>query len=201
MDKKFKILKASPFSFTQEQIIVGSLLGKGRIINSYFEFYHPNQDFFQWKCSQFKGYINVTRNTAKTINHQQLSKFSKLFYDNHKKIITQIDKWMTPLALAIWVSDDGKLKVDNMRIGSIQFSEQENYKLRDLLKQCFNLNSKIMGYKMKQKEYFQIVLNKENTNKLSKIVYPYIHSSMKYMLPESSETTCQMSKAPLSMKI
>ncbi len=131
---------------------------------------------------------------ATTIVHQQLNKFGSIFYDNHKKQIpNNLDMWMTPLALATWIMDDGNLNAGvNMRIASMGFSQEENIQLRDLLKRVFDLNSKVMEFKYKEKLYYQITLNKKNTQKLSDIIRPHIIESMLYkIMPKSSETTCQ----------
>ena len=77
-----------------------------------------------------------------------------------------------------------------MRISSMNFTEQENYKLQDYLKRCFDLRSKVMGYKYKGVQYWMLTLNKENTQKLSDIIRPYVVDCMKYkLMPESSTTT------------
>jgi hypothetical protein len=79
------------------------------------------------------------------ISSNPFNMFADMFYDESriKHIPDNLDIYLTPLALAVWVQDDGNLNAGvNMRIASMGFSEHEKYKLRDYLRICFNLTSK-----------------------------------------------------------
>jgi Mor family transcriptional regulator len=212
--KKYEILRKTPINSIQKQFIVGTLLGDGCLYkdskkgNYKLSFGHckAQSQYFHWKIAMMDPFINSFReNTDKrgnsimlqtaTICHQDLNYMADMFYDSSrvKHIPKNLDMYLTPLSLAVWYQDDGNLKAGvNARIATMSFTEEENYMLRDYLKSCFNLKSKVMTYKYKGKQYWQISLNKENTQKLSDIIRPYVTECMQYkIMPQSSTTTCQ----------
>ena len=211
--RKYDILREIPLNSIHKQIIVGTVLGDGCLhrdtnkSNFKLSFSHceAQAQYFHWKMLMMDPFINtfskqidkrensVMLQTC-TITHKEINQFANMFYDKNriKHIPDNLDMYLTPLALAIWIMDDGNLNQGcNMRIASMSFTEQENYKLRDYLKRCFDLNSKVMGFKYKCKQYWQICLNKENTQKLSNIIRPHVVDCMKYkIMPEPSTTSC-----------
>lgn len=202
--RKYDILRETPLNSVQKQFLVGTLLGDGCLYkdtsksNFKLSFGHceEQEQYFHWKIAMMDPFINgfhksidkrgnsVMFQTA-SITHKDFNMFANMFYDKNriKHVPDKLDMYLTPLALAVWVMDDGNLKSGiNMRIASMGFTEEENYKLRSYLKSCFNLNSKVMEFRYKSKLYHQVVLNKENTKKLSDIVREYIVDCMKYKL-------------------
>jgi len=215
--RRYNHLRAIPINYVQKQILVGMLLGDGCLYrdgkNSLYKlsFGHckKQKQYFHWKISMLDPFVNAWRENidkrknsimlqTATICHQGLNSFADMFYDNQriKHIPDNLDIYMTPLALAVWICDDGNLNSGiNMRIATMGFTYEENIKLQNLLKRCFDLRSKVMGFKFKEKEYFQLTLNKKNTQKLSDIIRPHVIDSMKYkIMPESSETNMLNSK-------
>jgi predicted DNA-binding protein YlxM (UPF0122 family) len=209
--KKYDILRETPINSVQKQFIVGTLLGDGCLYKdspkSNFKLSigqcEAQEQYFHWKVAMmdpfingFNRLVNKRKNSimlqTRTITHKDFNIFADMFYTNDRvKIIPDnLDIYLTPLALAVWVMDDGNLKSGvNMRIATMSFTESDNYKLQSYLKKCFDLNSKVMGFKMKDKQYFQITLNKENTQKLSNIIREYVVDCMKYkLMPEPSTT-------------
>lgn len=209
--RKYDILRASPINSIQKQILVGTLLGDGCLykdsINGAYKlsFGHceAQEQYFHWKIAMMDPFINTYRKSVDkrgnsimlqtaTICHQDFNMFADMFYYENriKHVPDKLDIYLTPLALAVWIQDDGNLKSNvNMRIASMSFTKEDNDKLVCYLKSCFDLNAKVMGYKYKSKQYWQITLNKQNTQKLSDIVRPYIVDCMKYkIIPESSTT-------------
>ena len=214
LGRKYDILRQTPINSIQKQFIVGTLLGDGCLYkdgaksNYKLSFGHceAQELYFHWKIAMMDPFINTFRKNVdkrgnsimlqtSTICHKDFNVFANMFYDESriKHIPKNLDIYLTPLALAVWYQDDGNLKSGvNARIATMSFNEEENYMLRDYLKSCFDLNSKVMGYKYKGKQYHQITLNKENTQKMSNIIRPYTHDCMKYkIMSESSTTTCQ----------
>lgn len=214
--KKYNILRETPINAVQKQFLVGKLLGDGCLYNEgggkyKLSFSHciQQKEYFHWNIMMMDPFINNFRKNVDkrgnsimlqtcTICHQDFKYFADMFYDSNRiKHIPKkgLDLFLTPLALAVWIQDDGTLNAGcNMRISTQGFTEEEQYLLRDLLRQCFNIRSKVMGYRMKGKEYHQLTLNKENTQKLSDIIRPFIVESMMYKimpLIPSSTTLCQ----------
>ncbi len=85
---------------------------------------------------------------------------------------------MSPLALAIWVMDDGSLRnrysPDNKRlsitIDSNSFSLRENQFLVKVLKHKFNLDATIQS----TRNYYRLSFNKTNSIKLLELIGPYV---------------------------
>lgn len=217
ISRKYDIIRETPINSVQKQILVGTLLGDGCLYrdsnksNYKLSFGHckKQEQYFHWKMIMMDPFINTFRESidkrensimlqTTTICHKDFNQFANMFYDESriKHVPDKLDLYLTPLALAVWVQDDGNLKSGvNMRIASMGFTEKENYKLRDYLKSCFDLNSKVMGFKYKGKQYYQLTLNKENTQKLSDIIRPHIVECMRYkIMSESSTTACQTSE-------
>jgi Mor family transcriptional regulator len=213
-NRKYDILRQTPINNIQKQILVGTLLGDGCLYrdskksNFKLSFSHckKQEQYFHWKIAMFDPFINTFRQNidkrgnsimlqTATICHKDLNIFANMFYDESriKHVPDNLDIYMTPLALAVWIMDDGNLKCNvNYRIFSMSFTEEENYKLRDLLKRCFNINSKVMCYTRNNKKYWLININKENSQKLSDIIRPYVVECMKYkLMPGPSTTECQ----------
>jgi len=215
--RKYDLLRTVPINMKQKQIIVGHILGDGCIYrdgpNSMYKIgvghKEAHKQYFHWKIAMFDPFINTWRRNvdkrknsvmlnATTICHPEIKQFANMFYlPNRIKIVpNNLDIFMTPLALAVWIMDDGNLKNKvNMRICTMQFSYDDHLELQSLLKRCFDIRSKIMEFKYKGKKYNQLVLNKRNTQILSDVIRPYVVDCMKYkLMPESSTTKCQASK-------
>ncbi len=214
--KKYEILRQHPINTIQKQLIVGSLLGDGCLYkdskNSNFKLSlsqcKAQEQYFHHKVALMDPFINGFRENvdkrgnsimlaATTICHQDFNMFGNMFYDkNRKKFVPDnLDIYLTPLALAIWVQDDGSLNAGvNMRIASMGFDKKDNEKLQRYLKTCFDLNAKVMEYRYKNKLYYQLTFNKVETQKLSDIIRPHVVPKMLYkIMPESSTTTRQTS--------
>lgn len=202
--KKYNRLRNISISSKQKQIIIGHLLGDGCIYrdgpNSMYKIEisqkEGHEQYFHWKINMFSPFVNNWRRNydkrgnsvmlhATTICHQEIKEFADMFYlANREKIVPKkIDIFMTPLALAIWIMDDGSLNAGvNMRIATMQFSHESHIELQNLLERCFNVKSKIMKFKYKDKIYNQLTLNKKNTQILSDIISPYVIDCMMYKI-------------------
>lgn len=214
--KKYEILRTTPLNFIQKQVIVGHLLGDGCAYrdgpNSQYKISISHQikheQYFHWKIAMLDPFVNNWRKSidkrgnsemlhATSICHPGLKQFAEMFYDDQriKHVPDGLEIYMTPLTLAVWVMDDGNLNAGvNLRLATHSFTQDENIKLRDLLRSVYGIRSKVMEFKYKGKLYYQITINKENTQKLSDIVRPYFVDCMRYkLMPESSEIICRTS--------
>lgn len=210
--RKYDILRATPLNSIQRQVLVGHLLGDGHVYSDTEKGHNKisisqckkQEQYFHWKVAMFDPFVNTYRENvgkdgniqlnATSICHQDVDYFRNIFYtkDRIKIVPKNLDMFLTPLALAVWIQDDGNLNAGvNMRIASMNFTENENYILRDYLNQVFDLRAKVMGFKYKGKQYWQLTLNKENTQKLSDLIRDHIVECMEYkIMPKSSTTTC-----------
>ena len=104
-----------------------------------------------------------------------------MFYRKGKKIISpKLENYLTPLALAIWIMDDGGWANPGVRISTYNFSLIETKNLIFLLKKLYNLDCTIQI--LKNGTQSSIYIKKESVPNLTKIVLPYMHNSMYYKL-------------------
>lgn len=208
--RKYDILRQTPFNNTHKDIIIGMMLGDGCIYrdgkNSLYKlsFGHKEEhsEYFHWLVAMMDPFINTWRRSVDkrknsimlqtaTICHKEFSRYANMFYDDQriKHVPKDIENYMTPMALAIWVCDDGNLKNKvNMRLCTQSFTQKENELLRNMLYIKFDIKSKVMVYKYKGKIYYHLTLKKEATQRLSDIVREYMPESMLYKIMPTSET-------------
>ncbi len=121
----------------------------------------------------------------RTIRHPVLTEIYNLFYvgDGYrtgKKIIPKnIGDELTPLALAVWIMDDGSYSKGAMDISTYAFTVQEIELLQDTLRKKYEIDSKY--YRDRDKGY-RMYFNKVQTIALVKIISPYIIETMRYKI-------------------
>lgn len=104
-----------------------------------------------------------------------------MFYIDGKKIIPQnIGEYLTPLALAIWIQDDGGggAVSTSMKIATNCFTKKEVDYLCQVLKKNYNISatSQSAGYP----DQYVIYILTESMPLIAKICKPYTHPSMFY---------------------
>jgi LAGLIDADG DNA endonuclease family/Cytochrome C oxidase subunit II, transmembrane domain len=110
----------------------------------------------------------------------------ELFYKNGKKIVSlNIENYITPLTLAIWISDDGSFFPSTggrggVRIACNSFKLEEVEYLTKILREKFDLDCTIQKIYLKDK--FSIYIKKNSIVKLENLIIPYLHISMHYKL-------------------
>lgn len=108
--------------------------------------------------------------------------FNSFYNDWYSKGVKQIpanlEHYLTPLALAIWIIDDDSFTHDGVKICTDCFSKKEVYLLADLLKNKYNLKTTVQ----KNKTYWRLYIHKESLSLLKQIIYPYLEPSMYYKL-------------------
>jgi len=101
----------------------------------------------------------------------------KMFYNKGKKIMPlNIYEYLTPLALAVWIMDDGGWTNYGIRIATNSFKLKEIELLQDILKSKYNLETTIQ--KIYIKDQYSIYIKKQSVDNLRNIVGPNIHFSM-----------------------
>lgn len=200
--RKFEISRKRPLTSRQKEIVFGTVLGDGCIANHgrlarlMLGQCEKQKDFLHWKAHELGiTKIQVRENKRKdsimyycnSYTHMEYKNIRKKFYINNKKIVPRdISNYITPLALAVWIMDDGSLcSPFNIRISTDSFSYQDHLVLKDMFKIKFDLNVKICEYTRRNSKYYYLSFNKKNTLKLEEIVKPYILDCMKYKLPSS----------------
>ena len=98
-----------------------------------------------------------------------------------KKVIPlNISEYLTPLALAVWVMDDGGRANNGVRIAANSFTLKEVELLSDVLKSKYNLENTIQN--IYEENQYSLYIKKQSVNNLRSIIGPYIHPSMLYKL-------------------
>jgi len=111
-----------------------------------------------------------------------LGKLRKIFYsDGKKKIPENLEKYLTPLTLAVWYMDDGyyylRDRCSYLYLGNVSKEEAEIV-AQTLLKK-FNISSRV---KQKKKGY-AIYFSPKEARKLKNLIKGHILSQFNYKLP------------------
>jgi len=188
-------------------IIFGSLLGdahtekhgNGTRITFYQE--NTHKDYLLWlhKLISNKGYCNENIPVLqtrlgkygkirkiirfKTFTYSSFNWIQDCWYLNNKKVLPQcINEYLSPLALAIWIMDDGAKVSSGIKLLTNNFELTEVIILCNIFTNKYNIVASPNRAGDKNKEQYVIYIHKESMKKLSNIVLPYIHPSMKYKL-------------------
>lgn len=190
-------------------VIVGSLLGdcygnkrsvegtrfsyKQSIVHKEYLFWLYDFFYTRGYCSNLepRKYTRILKSGYKVKEHYgyEFNTFTfrsfnwiyNMFYSKGKKIIsTEIEKYLTPLALAVWIMNDGGWANPGVRISTYNFNQNEIKFLVLLLKKLYDLNCTIQF--LKNGTQSSIYIKKESVSKLIKIVLPYMHNSMYHKL-------------------
>jgi len=218
--KWIPIKKALRLNTKQKALIIGSLLGDGtmrigkgaRNANFKVEQGLKQKDYVEWKYQILKPFVftepkisyryNENGNKYakswwfRTIRHPAFTQIYKKFYTgesyrNGKKIVPlDLRKDINPLALAVWIMDDGSFSKKDIDISTYSFSLPEI----NILQRCFrnNFDIKANYYRDRDKGY-RIYFNQEETKKLIKIIRPYIIPSMMYKIGFRNPVTTRIS--------
>ena len=104
------------------------------------------------------------------------------FYPKTRKIVPlDIGNYLTPLALAIWLMDDGTLiKNKGIKFATNCFTLNEVKLLSTVLSEKYNLKTSII--KTGAVNQYNIYIAKSSLDTFRGIVKPYIHKTMLYKL-------------------
>jgi ubiquinol-cytochrome c reductase cytochrome b subunit len=199
--------RIGPHNLEILSIIFGTLLGDGfaerRITGNgtricfYQEAIHNSYLIWLHNLVSSLGYCNIKTPKVQTRlgKHGKIRKIMRfstwtysnfnwiheLWYVNGVKVIPKnIGNYLTPLALAIWIMDDGAKVNKSLKLCTNSFSYSDCLILTTILFKNFGLKSSIQS--AGTPDQYVIYIYKESMGDLRKIVLPYIHSSMKYKL-------------------
>ena len=201
------IYRIGPHNKEIISIIFGSLLGNGhgekRLlgIGTRFNFYqeaaHVNYLMFLYQWFSELGYCKsklpvITTKLSNKGKIKKVAKFStwtytsfnwiyELWYDNQIKHVPKcIDQYLTPLALAIWIMDDGVKIGKNLKFYNNSFSYNDCLLIIKALNNNFYIKASIQS--AGNQDQYLIYIWKESMTNLINIVSPYIIPEMKYKL-------------------
>lgn len=105
----------------------------------------------------------------------------ELWYANGiKRVPDCIDLYLTPLALAIWIMDDGAKVGKGLKFSTNSYSYGDCLKLVNALANNFNIKSTIQSAGVKDQHI--IYIWKESMDNLRNIVSPYMIKEMRYKI-------------------
>ena len=201
------IYRIGPHNKDVISIIFGSLLGDaygeqrlfrlGTRFSFYQEASHVKYLMFLHKLFSELGYCNskLPVITTRLGNKGKLRKVARfqtwtytsfnwiydLWYDNKIKHVPEcINQYMTPLALAIWIMNDGAKIGKSIKLCTNSFSYYDCLLLIKALNNNFNIKASIQS--AGNQDQYLIYIWKESMTDLINIVSPYIIPEMKYKL-------------------
>jgi hypothetical protein len=107
----------------------------------------------------------------------------KLFYKNNKKVIPSekyLNELLTPLALAIWIQEDGTWKDSSIRLATNNFKLNEIENLKSILYKKFQIKSSI--HQFSKFNQYQLYIKKESIDLVRSIDTSFFHESIFYKL-------------------
>jgi ubiquinol-cytochrome c reductase cytochrome b subunit len=118
----------------------------------------------------------------KTWTYSSLNWVHDVWYKDKIKIIPAvIGDYLSPLALSIWIMDDGCKSGSGLKLATNSFTYSENLLLIKVLYDNFKIKANVQSAGGVLNQY-HIYIFKESMPLLRDIVLPYVHSSMKYKL-------------------
>jgi len=133
----------------------------------------PRRYIRKLKDKEYYGY------EFNTFTFRSFNWIHKLFYKKGKKYINlKLEDYLTPLALSIWIMDDGSWVKSGVRIATNCFELVEVKILVNIITKLYNLNCTIQNIEGR----YSIYITKESIPKLKNIVLPHMLPSMAYKL-------------------
>lgn len=193
----------------QKDVIIGSLLGDGTMrigkgaINANFKVEHGlhQKEYVMWKHNILEPFVFTKPKISyrkqengerykkswwfRTIRHPILTEIYRQFYtgENYRtgrKMIPQsIANDLSPVALAIWIMDDGSYSRQRIDISTYSFKLEDILLLQKRIGDVYNVSFNF--YRDRNKGY-RMYCNQKNTKNLIKIIRPHIIPSMKYKI-------------------
>ena len=205
---KTSVERIGPHNIDVISIIIGSLLGDGQMEKygdgARFVFYQAkiNGEYLLWlhktiselgyaKTNIPKLYIRKGLSEGeiryyfrfRTFTYSSFNWIYDAFYPGgSRKVIPQlIESYLTPLALAIWMMDDGtSFKNKGFKFSTNSFTLKEVQFLSSVLQKKYNLNTNI--HKTGNVNQYNIYIPKSSLDDLIKIVKPHFHPTMFYKI-------------------
>lgn len=187
-----RLARATPLHRLQLELIVGSLLGDGMLMKTTagycFRAHHglAQRVLVDWKYDNLRAFVRtaprVCRNGYyfRTISHPKLAEFAAAFYLGSRKIVPLelLEEYLSPLALAVWIMDDGAADGKQLRINTQCFTAPECRWLTDLLMQKFGLRFSLNVDKRRQR----LRCASGSMAELQRVVGRYILPELQYKL-------------------
>lgn len=202
------IYRIGPHNIDIISVIFGSLLGDGyaekrlKGIGTRISFYQESShvdyllnihnffsqlDYCNPKIPEITTRLGVKGKVRKIIRfhtwtYTSFNWIHDIWYDNNnKKCVPEcIGVYLTPLALAIWIMDDGSKVGNSLKLCTNSFTYNECLILIKVLNDNFNIKATIQATGAINQ--YNIYIRKQSMINLRNIVSPYIIPNMKYKI-------------------
>lgn len=201
--------QALTISSEQRSLLIGSLLGdgtmwlgkNGRNVNYKVEHGLEQKEYVFWKYKILKSLVltepklsyryNASREKYpkswwfRTVRHPLLTEIYDLWYTGNgyrggKKIVPKtVGDVLTPLALAVWIMDDGSYAKGTITISTYSFDLFEINMLQRVISEKYGI--RFLVYPDRDKG-FRMHTNQKEARSLINIITPYIIPSMLYKI-------------------
>jgi ubiquinol-cytochrome c reductase cytochrome b subunit len=120
-----------------------------------------------------------------TFTYSSFNYIHEDWYSNGVKIVPyNIETYLTPLALAVWIMDDGARVGSGLKLSTNSFSFEETTQLVFILNKLYGIKSSVQS--AGSLNQYIIYIWSESMLKLRQLVKPYMVSSMLYKLGDIS---------------
>lgn len=118
-----------------------------------------------------------------TFTYSSLDDLHSAWYEKGvKHVPSNIAEYLTPLALALWIIDDGGRVGSGLKLATNSFTFEDNLRLVQVLHKLYNIKATVQS--AGKPEQYIIYIWAESILTLKQIVKPHIVSSMLYKLGE-----------------
>lgn len=204
-----KLKKSLALTLDQRSLLTGSLLGDGTMRrgegarNANYKIDHGllQKSYVFWKYELLKSFVTTEPKLSyrydsvkgkypkswwfRTIRHPLLTEIYNLWYvgDGYRtgrKIVPRIiEDDLTPLALAIWIMDDGSYSRGTITISTYCFTTDEIELLCEALRSRYGIEFR---YHRDRDKGYRMYSNQSQTRLLIEAIAPYIIPSMRYKI-------------------
>lgn len=195
--------RIGPHDYNVLSILIGSLLGDaekhGNGTRFSFQQEHSHNSYLLWFHNYLNelGYCNSTipkiatrldkngklryLSRFKTYTFSSFNWIHESFYKDGIKVIPEdIGEYLSPLALAVWIQDDGGKVSSGLKIATNSFTYDEVNFLAKILRDKYNF--KVSVIKAGALNQYNLYISKSSMKDLVEIIKPYLHSTMYYKL-------------------
>lgn len=169
---------ATRFTFSQSFSHKDYLLWMHKIISNLG---YCNENIPLIKTSLDKGGKIRMNLKFNTFTYSSLNWIREAFYINGVKVVPTItEQYLTPLALAIWIMDDGGLVSSGLKLSTNSFKKEDVDFLCNILNNKYKLKASTVSAGVPNQ--YNIYISKYSMPLLASIVRPHMHPSMYYKL-------------------
>ena len=178
----------------QQSLIIGTLLGDAAMrckTNALLEINHSihQKSYVDWKFQLLADLVGTPPRVRDgnggriayrftTLSVPELTPTFRLFYRDGRKHVPKVE--LTPLALAVWIMDDGSRSRSAVYLNTQQFDIDCQVLLLSLLWEQWGIE----GTLNRDKSYWRIRVRTGSMNRLARLVEPHLLPEFRYKLPQ-----------------